>query len=67
MFIWAALPAGRDAAEALREVVTHDVAYVPGAPLYSGEPDPATLRLSFVKHTPDEIADGLKRLAKGLR
>ncbi|WEV25893.1 PLP-dependent aminotransferase family protein [Streptomyces sp. 71268] len=67
MFVWAALPAGRDAAEALREVVTHDVAYVPGAPFYSGEPDPATLRLSFVTHTPDEIADGLERLAKGLR
>ncbi|MBC3984199.1 PLP-dependent aminotransferase family protein [Streptomyces sp. AC536] len=67
MFVWAALPAGRNATEALREVVTHDVAYVPGAPFYSGEPDPTTLRLSFVTHTPDEIADGLKRLAKGLR
>ncbi|WP_217196220.1 aminotransferase-like domain-containing protein [Streptomyces buecherae] len=67
MFVWAALPAGWNATEALREVVTHDVAYVPGAPFYSGEPDPTTLRLSFVTHTPDEIADGLKRLAKGLR
>lgn len=67
MFVWASLPAGWNATEALREVVTHDVAYVPGAPFYPGEPDPTTLRLSFVTHTPDEIADGLKRLAKGLR
>ncbi|MFT2015478.1 PLP-dependent aminotransferase family protein [Streptomyces sp. 796.1] len=67
MFVWAKLPAGWDTTEALREVVTHDVAYVPGAPFYAADPDPTTLRLSFVTHTPDEIADGLERLAKALR
>ncbi|MFB7287285.1 aminotransferase-like domain-containing protein [Actinacidiphila glaucinigra] len=66
MFVWARLPAGYDATELLPRVVAHDVAYVPGAPFYAGEPDRAALRLSFVTHTPDEIAEGLRRLAKAL-
>lgn len=36
---------------------------MPGAPFYSGVPSPATLRLSFATHTPDEISTGLERLA----
>ncbi|MEU0179915.1 PLP-dependent aminotransferase family protein [Streptomyces sp. NPDC006207] len=66
MFVWARLPAGYDATELLPQVVAHDVAYVPGAPFYAGEPDRAALRLSFVTHTPDEIGEGLRRLAKAL-
>ncbi|WNE98306.1 PLP-dependent aminotransferase family protein [Streptomyces luomodiensis] len=64
MFVWASLPQGYDATERLREAVRHDVAYVPGAPFYADRPEPATLRLSFVTHTPEEIAEGLRRLAK---
>ena len=41
---------------------THDVAFVPGAPFYAGDPDPRTLRLSFTTHPPAEIAEGLARL-----
>ncbi|MGP4000710.1 aminotransferase-like domain-containing protein [Streptomyces sp. 8N706] len=67
MFIWATLPEGRDTTALLREAVEHDVAYVPGAPFYSGPADPATMRLSFTTHTPDEIAEGLWRLAKVAR
>ncbi|MET9823536.1 PLP-dependent aminotransferase family protein [Streptomyces sp. NPDC006349] len=66
MFLWARLPEGYDTTALLPEVVRHDVAYVPGAPFHAGEPDRATLRLCFVTQTPDEIAEGLRRLAKGL-
>ncbi|MEU0804789.1 PLP-dependent aminotransferase family protein [Streptomyces sp. NPDC005970] len=66
MFIWASLPEGYDATERLRVAVEHDVAYVPGAPFFAGEPDRATMRLTFVTHTPEEIAEGLRRLAKAL-
>ncbi|MFD8072540.1 PLP-dependent aminotransferase family protein [Streptomyces sp. NPDC059718] len=66
MFVWARLPAGYDASELLPQVVAHDVAYVPGAPFYAGEPDRSALRLSFVTYTPDEIGEGLRRLAKAL-
>ncbi|WP_030545288.1 PLP-dependent aminotransferase family protein [Streptomyces albus] len=67
MFLWVRLPDGRDATALLREAVAHDVAFVPGAPFYAGPPDRATLRMSFTTHTPEEIAEGLLRLAKTFR
>ncbi|MCX4665320.1 PLP-dependent aminotransferase family protein [Streptomyces sp. NBC_01381] len=66
MFVWARLPDGYDTAALLPEVVKHDVAYVPGAPFYAGEPDRSTLRMCFVTQTPDEIAEGLRRLGGAL-
>ncbi|MFJ3983756.1 aminotransferase-like domain-containing protein [Streptomyces fungicidicus] len=67
MFLWARLPDGHDTTALLPEVVRHDVAYVPGAPFYAGDPDRATLRLCFVTQTPDEIREGLRRLGDALR
>ncbi|WP_046731442.1 PLP-dependent aminotransferase family protein [Streptomyces humi] len=63
MFIWARLPDGHDTAALLRDAVDHGVAYVPGAPFFSGPADPATLRLSFATHEPEEIRRGMARLA----
>lgn len=63
MFVWARLPDGMDAAGLLVRALARDVAFVPGAPFYAGPADPATLRLSFTTHGPDEIAEGLRRLA----
>ena len=63
MFVWARLPEGSDATELLARALARDVAFVPGAPFYAGPADPATLRLSFTTHGPDEIAEGLRRLA----
>ena len=63
MFVWARLPDGWDAAALLERALERDVAYVPGAPFFSGPPDPATLRLSFTAHPAEEIALGLGRLA----
>ncbi|MEU8778571.1 PLP-dependent aminotransferase family protein [Streptomyces sp. NPDC048606] len=67
MFVWARLPEGYDAGALLKSAVAHDVAYVPGAPFFTGSPDPRTLRLSFTTHTPAEIAEGLLRLGRALR
>ncbi|KES07900.1 transcriptional regulator [Streptomyces toyocaensis] len=67
MFLWVRLPDGNDTTALLPRVVERDVAYVPGAPFFAGEPDPATLRLCFVTQTPQEIAEGLRRLGAGLR
>ncbi len=67
MFLWARLPEGYDTTALLPEVVRHDVAYVPGAPFYAGDPDRATLRLCYVTQTPAEIAEGLRRLGQALR
>ncbi|RFC77114.1 PLP-dependent aminotransferase family protein [Streptomyces sp. AcE210] len=67
MFLWARLPQGADATALLRTAISHDVAYVPGAPFYADEPDPATLRLCFVSETPEVIREGLGRLGAALR
>ncbi|MCZ7417150.1 MULTISPECIES: aminotransferase-like domain-containing protein [unclassified Streptomyces] len=66
MFVWATLPEGYDAAELLHTAIEYEVAYVPGAPFFTGTPDPSALRLSFTTHSPDEIEEGLRRLAKAL-
>ncbi|MFD9409038.1 PLP-dependent aminotransferase family protein [Streptomyces sp. NPDC059989] len=62
MFVWARLPEGHDATALLTSAITHDVAFVPGSPFFTGTPDPRTLRLSFTTHTPEEIGEGLRRL-----
>jgi 2-aminoadipate transaminase len=67
MFVWARLPHGWDASALLPRALERDVAYVPGAPFFSGCPDPATLRLSFTAHPPEDIRRGLERLASALR
>jgi 2-aminoadipate transaminase len=67
MFLWVRLPSSYDTTALLPEVVRHDVAYVPGAPFHAGEPDRSTLRLCFVTQTPEEIAEGLRRLGAALR
>ncbi|MCH0539693.1 PLP-dependent aminotransferase family protein [Streptomyces sp. MUM 203J] len=66
MFVWVSLPEGHDATELLKSAVAHEVAYVPGAPFFVGTPDPGALRLSFTTHAPDEIREGLHRLARAL-
>ncbi|MEU0024876.1 PLP-dependent aminotransferase family protein [Streptomyces sp. NPDC006335] len=66
MFLWARLPSSYDTTALLPQVVARDVAYVPGAPFYAGEPDRSTLRLCFVTQTPQEIEEGLRRLGQGL-
>ncbi|MER5915368.1 PLP-dependent aminotransferase family protein [Streptomyces sp. NPDC001982] len=67
MFLWARLPETYDTTALLPRAVEQDVAYVPGAPFYAGEPDRSTLRLCFVTQTPEEIGEGLRRLARGLK
>ena len=63
MFVWARLPGDVDTADVLREALTADVAFVPGAPFSAGTPDRATLRLSFTTNTAGTIAEGMRRLA----
>lgn len=67
MFVWARLPHGHDAAELMREALRRDVAFVPGAAFYAGDPDPRTLRLSFTTHPPQRLREGLRRLGAAAR
>lgn len=63
MFIWVRLPGSVDSATLLPSALREQVAFVPGAPFFVADPDPATMRLSFTTNTPDEIEEGLRRLA----
>ncbi|MER6286715.1 PLP-dependent aminotransferase family protein [Streptomyces sviceus] len=67
MFLWARLPSSYDTTALLPQVVARNVAYVPGAPFYAGDPDRSTLRLCFVTQTPEEIGEGLRRLGEAFR
>ena len=66
MFIWVRLPDGTDSTVALRAALREQVAFVPGAPFYATDPDPATMRLCFTTTTPAQITTGLGRLATAL-
>jgi 2-aminoadipate transaminase len=67
MFVWLRLPGSADSAVLLKEALRHDVAFVPGAPFFATTPDHATFRMSFTTNTPEEIAEGMARLAEVLR
>ncbi len=67
MFIWLKLPQGMNAQDLLPLAVERNVAYVPGAPFYSGTPDQSTLRLSFVTASVEQINTGMTALAQVLK
>ena len=66
MFVWLRLPGDVDTAEVLREALTHNVAFVPGAPFFATTPDHATFRMSFTTNPPEDIEEGMRRLARAL-
>jgi 2-aminoadipate transaminase len=67
MFLWARLPAGLDATALLPKAVDRGVAFVPGAAFYADQPDPRTLRLSFVTASVSQIDTGIAALAATVR
>ncbi|MCY1167062.1 2-aminoadipate transaminase [compost metagenome] len=67
MFLWLKLPKGMNAVDLLPLAVERNVAYVPGAPFYSGTPEHNTLRLSFVTSTVEQINTGIAALAQVFR
>ena len=66
MFFWLRLPEGFDAMALLDKAVAAGVAFVPGAPFYASDPDPRTMRLSFVTLTADQIREGVSILGRVL-
>lgn len=66
MFVWLRLPGPQNTADVLKRALTHNVAFVPGAPFYATNPDHATFRMSFTTNPPEDITEGMRRLAKTL-
>lgn len=67
MFIWVELPEGLNSMTILEEAVRRNVAYVPGAPFYAGNPRMNTLRLAFVTVPPERIEQGVSILGELFR
>ncbi|MGE0361479.1 MAG: PLP-dependent aminotransferase family protein [Vicinamibacterales bacterium] len=59
MFFWLRLPEGFDAMALLDKAVEAGVAFVPGAPFFAADPDPRTMRLSFVTLSVAEIQEAV--------
>jgi 2-aminoadipate transaminase len=66
MFLWTRLPAGLNAVDLLPLAVEHNVAFVPGSAFYAAEPDPRSMRLSFVTPSVAEIERGVAALAQAI-
>lgn len=63
MFIWARLPEGWNASELVYDAIEAGAMFVPGAPFYVTDPDPRTLRFSFVSNGVERTQEGLARMA----
>ena len=70
MFFWARLTGVNggptNAAEFAKRAIDRLVAFVPGAPFYAHDADPATLRLSFATADVAKIEEGVARLGAAL-
>ena len=70
MFFWARLTGAHggpaNAAEFAKRAIERLVAFVPGAPFYAHDADPATLRLSFATADVAKIEEGVARLGAAL-
>lgn len=70
LFFWARLTGAggkiKDAGTFAKRAIEQNVAFVPGAPFFAKDPDPAALRLSFATAGVDKIQEGIARLAKAL-
>ncbi|WP_286957293.1 PLP-dependent aminotransferase family protein [Brevibacterium sp. UBA7493] len=67
MFVWARLPEGYDTQELVFAAAQAGVLYVPGPPFYVADPDPRTLRFSFVSNDVETTREGVRRLATVLK
>jgi 2-aminoadipate transaminase len=71
LFLWVRLTGkgGKlaDANVLAQKAIEAGVAFVPGAPFFSQNPDLSTLRLSFATADEDKIREGVARLAKAMQ
>ena len=68
LFFWARLNGLQaDSATFAKNAIAQGVAFVPGAPFYATNPDPATFRLSFATADVNNINEGVKRLGQALK
>ncbi|MFN2494890.1 MAG: PLP-dependent aminotransferase family protein [Pseudonocardiaceae bacterium] len=62
-YVWLTVPEGLDTKAMLPRAVTQRVAYVPGTAFYADSFGSRQMRLSFCYPTPEQITEGVRRLA----
>jgi 2-aminoadipate transaminase len=62
-FLWVTLPEGLDSTELVHECRKNNVDYIPGPAFYSDGSGTRSLRLSYSAVSPQQIDEGIKRLA----
>lgn len=63
LFLWVQLPEGMDTTELLAKAIAHKVAFVPGRPFFAHGGGENTMRINFSNALPEQIEEGIKRLA----
>ncbi len=63
LFLWVRLPEGMDSAELLKKAVEAKVAFVPGTAFHPRGGGENTFRMNFSNASPEQIEEGIKRLA----
>jgi len=66
LFIWAELPDSMNAGQIALKCMENNVAFVPGAPFYVRGAQQNTMRLNFSNSNPEQIEEGMKRIAEVL-
>lgn len=66
-FVWLTLPEGVDTYPLLTQAVEAGVVFVPGAAFTPSDEPASTLRLAFSGVSPEDIAEGVRRLAPIIR
>ncbi len=67
MFLWLTLPEGVSALDLLPKASEKNVAFVPGNPFYVNVDNVNTCRLNYTASEPEEIEEGIKRLAETIK
>ena len=63
LFLWVTMPEGINSVELLEKAVEQKVAFVPGHSFYPLGGGENTMRINFSNATPEQIREGIKRLA----
>jgi 2-aminoadipate transaminase len=66
MFLWANLTENIDTQALLAAAIAEGMIFVPGSTFYAKDVDASTLRLSFATPTPEQLNEGVARLARAL-
>lgn len=67
LFLWVRLPEGMSANEMFGDALKENVAYVIGSAFHCDGSGKNTMRLNFSYPTPEDIDEGIKRLATAVK